>query len=52
MPLAVRRAADGWLVWSGFDVVFGEVTRTNPNFGLFANPSSRECCCTTASCAG
>ncbi|WP_435582266.1 GMC oxidoreductase [Amycolatopsis thermoflava] len=35
MPLAVRRTADGRLVWSGSDVVFGEVTRTNPNFGLF-----------------
>ena len=35
MPLAVHRRADGGLVWSGSDVVFGEATRTNPNFRLF-----------------
>jgi choline dehydrogenase-like flavoprotein len=36
MPLAVRRRPDGALVWSGPDVVFGEVTRNNPNFTLYA----------------
>lgn len=35
MPLAVHRRADGGLVWSGSDVVFGDVTRANPNFRLF-----------------
>ncbi|MCR2762953.1 GMC oxidoreductase [Microbacterium sp. zg.B48] len=35
MPLAVHRREDGNLVWSGSDVVFGEVTRTNPRFTLF-----------------
>lgn len=36
MPLAVRRRADGVLVWSGPDVVLGDVTRHNPNFTLYA----------------
>ena len=37
MPLAVHRRRDGALVtWSGPDVVFGDVTRANPNFTLFA----------------
>ena len=36
MPLAVHRRDDGALVWSGSDVVFGDVTRANPNFTLFA----------------
>jgi len=35
MPLAVHRRADGRLVWSGSDAVFGEVTRANANFALF-----------------
>ena len=35
MPLAVHRREDGRLVWSGSDIVFGEVTRANPNFRLF-----------------
>ncbi|GAA1942875.1 GMC oxidoreductase [Microbacterium deminutum] len=34
MPLAVHRRDDGRLVWSGSDVVLGDVTRANPNFGL------------------
>lgn len=34
MPLAVHRRDDGNLVWSGSDVVMGEVTRANPNFTL------------------
>jgi len=34
MPLAVHRREDGRLVWSGSDVVFGDVTRANPNFRL------------------
>jgi choline dehydrogenase-like flavoprotein len=34
MPLAVHRRADGRLVWSGSDVVFGDVTRRNPKFSL------------------
>lgn len=35
MPLAVHRREDGALVWSGSDVVMGEVTRANENFELF-----------------
>ncbi|MET4159562.1 GMC oxidoreductase [Agromyces sp. PvR057] len=35
MPLAVRTAEDGTLHWSGSDVVFGDETRSNPNFTLF-----------------
>ena len=35
MPLAVHRRDDGRLVWSGSDVVLGDVTRANPNFSLF-----------------
>ncbi|MGN7799608.1 GMC oxidoreductase [Leifsonia sp. 22587] len=35
MPLAVHRRDDGRLVWSGSDVVFGEVTRANENFTLY-----------------
>ncbi|TQJ34732.1 GMC oxidoreductase [Arthrobacter sp. SLBN-122] len=35
MPLAVHRREDGALVWSGSDVVMGEVTRENPQFELF-----------------
>jgi choline dehydrogenase-like flavoprotein len=34
MPLAVHRRDDGRLVWSGSDVVLGDVTRENPNFHL------------------
>ncbi|MGN8026478.1 GMC oxidoreductase [Microbacterium sp. 22242] len=34
MPLAVHRREDGALVWSGSDVVMGDVTRANPNFAL------------------
>ena len=34
MPLAVHRRENGELVWSGSDVVMGEPTRSNPNFGL------------------
>lgn len=34
MPLAVHRRDDGRLVWSGSDVVLGDVTRANPNFQL------------------
>jgi len=32
----VHRRPDGALVWTGPDVVFGEVTRNNPNFALYA----------------
>jgi choline dehydrogenase-like flavoprotein len=35
MPLAVHRRPDGRLVWSGSDIVFGDVTRANPHFHLF-----------------
>ncbi|GAA1981356.1 GMC oxidoreductase [Microbacterium pumilum] len=35
MPLAVHRRDDGRLVWSGSDVVMGDVTRGNPNFHLY-----------------
>jgi choline dehydrogenase-like flavoprotein len=35
MPLAVDRRADGRLVWSGSDTVFGAATRANPGFELF-----------------
>ena len=35
MPLAVHRREDGGLVWSGSDVVMGDVTRENPHFDLF-----------------
>jgi choline dehydrogenase-like flavoprotein len=35
MPLAVHRREDGRLVWSGSDVVLGDVTRGNENFTLF-----------------
>lgn len=35
MPLAVHRRDDGRLVWSGSDVVLGDVTRDNPDFSLF-----------------
>ena len=35
MPLAVHRRKDGALVWSGSDVVMGDVTRENPQFELF-----------------
>lgn len=35
MPLAVHRRDDGRLVWSGADVVLGDVTRANPHFSLF-----------------
>jgi choline dehydrogenase-like flavoprotein len=41
MPLAVQRRDDGQLVWSGADVVFGNVTRSNPNFELFADAPVR-----------
>ncbi len=41
MPLAVHRRDDGELVWSGSDVVFGDVTRSNPNFSLFAEAQAR-----------
>lgn len=35
MPLAAHRREDGRLVWSGSDVVLGDVTRENPAFSLF-----------------
>ena len=35
MPLAVHRREDGGLVWSGSDVVMGDVTRENPQFELY-----------------
>ncbi len=35
MPLAVHRRDDGRLVWSGSDIVLGDVTRENPGFSLF-----------------
>lgn len=41
MPLAVHRRGDGALVWSGPDIVFGDVTRGNPNFTLFAEAPAR-----------
>ncbi|MFJ9084344.1 GMC oxidoreductase [Streptomyces sp. NPDC102384] len=34
MPMAVRRTPDGQLLWCGADMVFGDATRTNPNFSL------------------
>ncbi|WP_285136537.1 GMC oxidoreductase [Microbacterium sp. lyk4-40-TSB-66] len=34
MPLAAHRRDDGRLVWSGSDVVLGDVTRDNPGFSL------------------
>lgn len=34
MPLAVQVGPEG-VVWSGADVVLGEVTRENPDFGLY-----------------
>ncbi|GAA5026712.1 GMC oxidoreductase [Microbacterium fluvii] len=34
MPLAVHRRPDGRLVWSGSDVVLGDVTRSSPAFAL------------------
>jgi pyranose oxidase len=34
MPLAVVRHSDGRVTWSGSDVVFGDVTRRNPNHVL------------------
>ena len=37
MPLAVSLADDGTVTWSGADVVFGDVTRDNPNFTLYAD---------------
>jgi choline dehydrogenase-like flavoprotein len=36
MPLAVSVADDGTVTWSGSDVVFGDATRSNPNFSLYA----------------
>jgi pyranose oxidase len=41
MPLAVHRREDGALVWSGPDVVFGDVVRANPNFTLFDRAQAR-----------
>src|SRR3954449_49315 len=41
MPLAVHRRDDGALVWSGPDIVFGDVTRSNPDFTLFAEAPVR-----------
>jgi pyranose oxidase len=41
MPLAVHRRADGALQWSGPDVVFGDVTRANPQFTLVAEAPVR-----------
>jgi choline dehydrogenase-like flavoprotein len=35
MPLAVHRREDGRLVWSGSDIVLGDVTRDSPRFSLF-----------------
>ena len=35
MPLAVIRHPDGRLTWSGSDVVYGDVTRANPNHTLY-----------------
>lgn len=35
MPLAVHRRDDGNLVWSGSDIVLGDITRANPRFTLF-----------------
>ena len=35
MPLAVHRRDDGRLVWSGSDIVLGDVTREKPGFSLF-----------------
>lgn len=35
MPLAVHRGETGRLVWSGSDIVMGEVARTNPRFEIF-----------------
>ncbi|MER7394005.1 GMC oxidoreductase [Streptomyces sp. NPDC000151] len=36
MPIAVQRTPDGRLLWCGADVVFGDATRANPRFSLFA----------------
>ena len=35
MPLAVIRHPDGRLTWSGSDVVYGDITRANPNHTLY-----------------
>jgi choline dehydrogenase-like flavoprotein len=37
MPLAVHVADDGTVTWSGSDVVFGDATRANPRFTLYAD---------------
>jgi pyranose oxidase len=41
MPLAVRQREDGAWLWSGPDVVFGDVTRGNPHFTLLAEAQVR-----------
>ena len=41
MPLAVHRRADGALLWSGADVVFGDVSRDNPNLTLWDQAQAR-----------
>ena len=41
MPLAVSVADDGTVTWSGSDVVFGDVTRENPRFTLYAESMVR-----------
>ena len=42
MPLAAHRRDDGRLVWSGSDVVLGDVTRENPAFTLFDEYSAAD----------
>ncbi len=41
MPLAVHHRADGGLVWSGPDVVFGDVSRQNPNASVIPEAQVR-----------
>lgn len=37
MPLAVHRAEDGTITWSGSNVIFGDEVSENPNFHLHAD---------------
>ncbi|MBT2249333.1 GMC family oxidoreductase N-terminal domain-containing protein [Arthrobacter sp. BHU FT2] len=52
MPLAVHRRGDGRLVWSGSDVVMGDVTRENPRFELFDQSLVRRVLVEDGSAAG
>ncbi|WP_106403260.1 GMC oxidoreductase [Actinocorallia populi] len=52
MPLAVVRHDDGRVTWSGSDVVFGDVTRANPNFTLIPEALVTEVVITDGRAAG